>query len=76
MREYDSIICDQIEKIIEVVADVDVKTDYDHKVHYLPHHAVIRHDKETTKLRVVYDASTRAGDPPLNDCLYVHRPKI
>ena len=40
------------------------------KVHYLPHHAVIRRDKETAKLRVVYDASARSGDPTLNDCLY------
>ena len=27
------------------------------KVHYIPHHEVIRVDKESTKLRVVYDAS-------------------
>ena len=39
-------------------------------VHYLPHHAVIRHDKETTKLHVVYDALTRSSSPSLNDCLY------
>ena len=25
-------------------------------VHYLPHHVVIRHDKSTTKVSVVYDA--------------------
>ena len=39
------------------------------KVHYLPHHAVIRRDKETTKLCVVYDASARSGGPSLNDYL-------
>ena len=33
LREYDSIIHDRIE-VVEVVADIDVKTDYDHKVHY------------------------------------------
>ena len=46
------------------------------KVHYIPHHEVIRVDKETTKLRVVYDASARAGknSPSLNDCLYAGPP--
>ena len=40
------------------------------KVHYLPHHAVIRQDKETTKLRIVYDSSAKSEGPSLNDCLY------
>ena len=41
------------------------------KTHYLPHHPVIRRDKETTKLRVVYDASAKMnGNPSLNDCVY------
>ncbi|MCG8621284.1 MAG: hypothetical protein MJE68_04665, partial [Proteobacteria bacterium] len=71
LLEYDSIIHDQIEKkIIEVVTEANARTDHDHKVHYLPHHAAIRHDNETTKLRVVYDASARSGGPSLNDCLY------
>ena len=40
------------------------------RVHYLPHHAVIRRDKETTKLRIVYDASCKSNGTSLNDCLY------
>ena len=42
------------------------------KVHYLPHHGVVRRDALTTNLRIVFDASSRATseDPSLNDCLY------
>lgn len=39
-------------------------------MHYLPHHAVIRKDKHTTKLRIVYDVSARDKGLSLNDCLY------
>lgn len=38
--------------------------------YYMPHHAVLREDKVTTKLRVVFDASSHdIGFPSLNDCL-------
>ena len=40
------------------------------KCHYMPHHAVIRKDKSTTKLRILYDASAKTEGPSLNDCLY------
>ena len=39
-------------------------------VHYLPHHAVIRRDKETTKLRIICDASAKSSGLSLNDCLH------
>ena len=39
-------------------------------VRYLPHHAVFRDNKRTTKCRIVFDASAReGGDAPLNDCV-------
>ena len=42
------------------------------RVHYLPHHGVVRRDALTTKLRVVFDASSKlsSDSPSLNECLY------
>ena len=58
-----------IVEVVEKPADGEVG-----KTHYLPHHAVIRRDKATTKLRVVYDASARSYGAALNDCLYTGPP--
>ena len=69
LKQYDSIIQDQLDKgIIEKVEN----TYTDNIKHYLPHHAVINPHKPTSKLRVVYDASSKAkkGNKSLNDCLY------
>ncbi|XP_026331312.1 uncharacterized protein LOC113238692, partial [Hyposmocoma kahamanoa] len=42
------------------------------KAVYLPHHAVVREDKETTRVRVVFDASSKGdNDFSLNDDLLV-----
>ena len=38
--------------------------------HYIPHHAIIRRDKSTTKLHIVYNASVKQDRATLNDCLY------
>jgi hypothetical protein len=66
--EYDRTIREQLDKgIIEPVPIGKNTTD---RVHYLPHHGVVRRDKSTTKLRVVYDASSKASGPSLNECLY------
>ena len=71
--EYNSIIEDQLQqRIVEVV---DSSHDDAEKIHYLPHHAVVRRNKETTKVRVVYDASARSDGPSLNECLHT-RPKF
>ena len=38
---------------------------------YAPHKAVIRENAQITKMRIVYDASTRVNDkaPSLNECM-------
>ena len=57
--------------MIEAVSDLEVPEMG--RTHYLPHHAVVRRDAKMTKLRVVYDALSRADGkgPSLNDCLHV-----
>ena len=70
VMEYTSIIQDQLEAgIIERVVELEKAP----KVHYLPHQAVIRKGSSTTKVRVLYDASSREGKvgTSLNDCLHV-----
>ena len=44
-------------------------TKEDHRIYYIPHKPVIRPDAETTKLRVVYDASSSSNGISLNSCL-------
>ena len=69
MKVYDSTIRNQITLgIVERVGSPD-EEQVNH-IHYLPHHAVVHRDKDTTKVRVVYDASARSNGPSLNDCLH------
>ena len=69
LQEYDSIIRKQLELgIVKPVQDTD--SGEVGEVHYLPHHAVVRRNKETTKVRVVYDASAKSAGPSLNECLF------
>ena len=68
LKQYDRTIREQLES--GIIEAVDVSEPTPDKVHYLPHHGVIRTDKTTTKLRVVYDASAKSSGPSLNDCLH------
>ena len=73
LQTYDQTIQDQLEQgIIEKVTELEVPA----KQHFLPHHAVIRTDAETTKVRVVFDASAKEKKTgtSLNDCLHVGPP--
>lgn len=65
--KYDQIIQDQKEK--GIVEEVDHEPTG--KAFYLPHKPVIRESAETTKIRIVFDASakTSSSAASLNDCL-------
>ena len=70
LQEYDNIIKDQLERrIVEKVVGLDNSSNF----HYLLHHAVIREERGTTKLCIVFDASCREkhNGTSLNDCLHV-----
>ena len=65
--QYDSIIRDQLDQgIVEKVTKDPVGKEF-----YLPHRPVIRKAAESTKMRIVYDASSKENErsPSLNDCL-------
>lgn len=68
LDDYDNIIREQIRDGVVERAPTEVKG----KECCIPHRPVIRENAETTKMRVVYDASARERDgvPSLNECLH------
>ena len=55
LQEYHRVIQDQISGgVVEPIKESDGNSPG--QVHYLPHKEVVKNDKDTTKLRVVYDA--------------------
>ena len=73
LREYDSVIKEELRRSIVEVVEKPSQGEVG-RVHYIPHHAVIRRDKLTTKLRIVYDSSTKSDCVAFNDCLYAGPP--
>jgi hypothetical protein len=70
INDYDQIFVEyEKSQIIERVPSDQVAKEPG-QVHYLPHRPVIRNDKDTTKIRVVFDASCNINGPSLNECLY------
>ena len=69
LSEYHAIFKDYEEnRIIERVQEDEAAVPG--AVHYIPHRPIVRVDKETTKVRPVFDASAKNRGPSLNDCLY------
>ena len=72
LEAYHEIIANQLkEGIVEKAPEQPTGTE-----HYIPHKGVLRENAETTKLRIVYDASAKARNnaPSLNDCLEIGPP--
>ncbi|XGW20487.1 hypothetical protein V3C99_003912, partial [Haemonchus contortus] len=70
LEQYHGVFQEQLGKgIIEEVVENDKESST--LIHYLPHQPVITPLKETTKLRIVFDASSHCkGQPSLNDILH------
>jgi len=68
LQEYQSTFSQQLQSgIIEVIPKDEEGNEPNF---YLPHHGVVRRDKETTKLRIVFDGSAKTkSNVSLNDCL-------
>ena len=67
-KDYNEIIEKQLQdSIVKRVDDAQNSKDG----HFLPHHGVTREDKETTKLRIVFDGSAKDAKTmySLNECL-------
>ncbi|KFM71892.1 hypothetical protein X975_04158, partial [Stegodyphus mimosarum] len=65
-EEYTKIVEEQLQNgIVEVYENKDLESGY-----YMPHRAVIRPDKETSRVRFVFDASSKGeNSKSLNDLL-------
>ncbi|MCP4456979.1 MAG: hypothetical protein GY816_02970, partial [Cytophagales bacterium] len=70
VAKYSQMITDQ-EKL-GIIEKVTLSTEEGPMQHYIPHHCVIRPDKATTKVRIVYDASAKLhkNSPSLNESLF------
>ena len=66
LQKYDQIIKNQLDEgIVEKVKTEPIMGE----VTYSPHRHVIREDKTTTKVRIVYDLSAKNKGPSINECL-------
>ncbi|EGT52329.1 hypothetical protein CAEBREN_32802 [Caenorhabditis brenneri] len=80
LKQYDDIIQEQIAK--GIIAKVTPEMDADARrkgylVYYIPHRVVVKMSSLTTKLRIVYDASSRKKDElSLNQCVHAGPPML
>ncbi|GAA6090919.1 uncharacterized protein LOC112140627 [Tachysurus ichikawai] len=71
-ERYSDVIQEYLQQeICEEVQDTQIAEQTSTAKYYMPHHPVIRDYKSTTKLRIVFDASSHEGLPSFNDCLLI-----
>ena len=72
LQEYNNIIKEQLKlDVVEKVPPSETNTfDQVENIHYLPRRSVIKDDGVTSKVRIVFDASSKIKGPSLNDCLH------
>ena len=72
LTKYDSVIKDQLSQGVVERGEEELKG----KEFYIPHKPVVHETAESTKTRIVYDASARPNErsPSLNDCLEPESP--
>ena len=70
LETYHQIIEDQMEQGIIEIAPTEPDGKHEHNI---PHKPVVREQAESTKVRIVYDASAKVNEdnPSLNDCLEI-----
>jgi hypothetical protein len=65
---YQAVLDDHLEK--NYIRRVNTDTEETSSQWLLPHFAVVRRDRDTTKIRIVFDASARHQGICLNDCIH------
>ena len=65
---YNQLIVDQLRE--GIIEQCDISDNFSH-LHYMPHHCVVKTERETTKVRVVFDGAAKAfkRDRSINECL-------
>ena len=70
LEKYNEVFAEyEKEGIIERVPESEVSGQVG-KVHYLPHRPVVKENRETTKIRAVFDASCGINGPSLTECQF------
>ena len=72
LQEYNNIIKEQLKLNVAEKVPLSETNNFDQvkNIRYLPHRPVIKDDRVTSKVRIVFDTSSKIKGPSLNDCLH------